>query len=282
MVAFLRKHRNFVLSLCYLLLALALAGYSVIYYPREVAIADMAEMQRIFSREAKPLREAAQILKQQQGQQTEVVGIRSLPAFLGHINRVAQDTNVIITELVPAQDREQRQTAELKFQLRIAENYLTFLRFAARLESLNLGINDLQVRPFDATKNPPVHAISFSITPRNDAEPTSSQRIDNMKDQVAAQDKRNPFQRFAYNPKSPKPNPWIDLTWVHRLTGIGRVGDKRMATIDSREYAAGDNLSGMTITSVESDRVMLNKTTENGRQIYVLGFRAPGAGKPKS
>ena len=135
-----------------------------------------------------------------------------------YINRIAQDTDVIIRELLPVQAKGVGAGNELKFKLSVTTDYLTFLRFAARLESLNVGINDLQVRPFDPTKTPALHAIAFSITPRDDGKPLESARIVRIREQVAAKNKRNPFQRFAYSTSEPTPTPWIDLTWIYRLS----------------------------------------------------------------
>ena len=63
------------------------------------------------------------------------------------------------------------------------------------------------------------------------------------------------------------------MTWIHRLSGIGRIGGERIATIDSRDYAVGDPLDNMSITEIRNDRVMLKKESADGEQIFVLGFR---------
>ncbi|MDG2284426.1 MAG: hypothetical protein P8N43_02705 [Alphaproteobacteria bacterium] len=171
--------------------------------------------------------------------------------------------------------------AELKFKLAIITDYLTLLRFAAQLESLNVGINDLQVRPYDPTKTPVEHAIEFSITPRDDAKPVKSTWVKSIKDKVTVKNKRNPFQRFAYNKSEPKPSPWIDLTWIYRLSGIGRIGEARIATIDSRDYAVGDTLKDMVVDEILSDRIKLKRESADGVQTYVLGFRKKGRARSK-
>lgn len=268
------QYRNVIGAMLFLALGVLVAAQAVYLGPRQVMKADLAELKQILEQENRVLAELkkAEDAKASPSGEDER-GIKSLPAFLKHINRISQDTNVIIRELVPSNAGGGVAGGALKFKLSIITDYLTFLRFAAELESLNVGINDLQVRPYDPTKTPVEHAIAFSITPRDDAKPLESARIVTIRDKVAAKNKRNPFQRFAYNKSEPKPSPWIDLTWIHRLSGIGRVGGERIATIDSRDYAVGDPLNDMTISEIRNDRVMLKKESKDGEQIYVLGFR---------
>ena len=273
-IDYYHQYRNVLGALLFLALGAIVAVQAFHLGPRQVMKADLARLKQILDLENRTLTE---LRKAEDAKATtsddEDRGIKSLPAFLKHINRISQDTNVIIRELVPSSANSATSGGALKFKLSITTDYLTFLRFAAQLESLNVGINDLQVRPYDLTKTPVEHAIAFSITPRDDAKPLESERIDTIQEKVSAKNKRNPFQRFAYNKSEPKPSPCIDLTWIHRLSGIGRIGGERIATIDSRDYAVGDPLNDMTITEIRNDRVMLKKESTDGEQIYVLGFR---------
>lgn len=271
---FYQQYRNVIGSLIYLAIACLVAFYALHAAPRGVMKEDLARLKQIFELENRAL---AALKKAEEDEKSpseaDDRGIKSLPAFLKHINRISQDTNVIIRELVPSAGSGARTGGALKFKLSIITDYLTFLRFAAQLESLNVGINDLQVRPYDPTKTPVEHAIAFSITPRDDGKPLESRRIGTIQEKVAAKNKRNPFQRFAYSRTAPTPSPWIDLTWIHRLSGIGRIGGERIATVNSRDYSVGDRLDDMTVAEIRNDRVMLKKESKDGEQIYVLGFR---------
>lgn len=271
---FYHQYRNVIGSLVYLAVGCLVAIYAIHIAPRGVMKADLEQLKQTLELENRTLAalKKAEEAKKSPSDANEQ-GIKSLPSFLKHINRISQDTKVIIRELVPSTTSRSGTRGALKFKLSITTDYLTFLRFAAQLESLNVGINDLQVRPYDPTKDPVEHAIAFSITPRDDAKPVPSQRITTIQEKVAAKNKRNPFQRFAYNKSEPKPSPWIDLTWIHRLSGIGRIGGERIATVDSRDYMVGDKLNDMFVTEIRNDRVMLGKESKDGEQIYVLGFR---------
>lgn len=273
-IDYYHQYRNVLGALLFLAFGIIVAVQALHLGPRQVMKADLAQLKQVLDRENRALAELKKAEDVEASTSSEEDrGIKSLPAFLKHINRISQDTNVIIRELVPSTTNSAASGGALKFKLSITTDYLTFLRFAGQLESLNVGINDLQVRPYDPTKTPVEHAITFSITPRDDAKPLESARIGTIREKVAAKNKRNPFQRFAYNKSEPKPSPWIDLTWIHRHSGIGRIGGERIATINSRDYAVGDPLDDMLINEIRNDRVMLKKESADGEQIYVLGFR---------
>ena len=268
LLVFYERHKGFVLSSIYLTTCLLLAGYSIMYSSRQTWIIHSQGAIREFSNEnsaiAKKLRDFE---KARTEKNTEVAGIRSLPEFLKRINNIARETKVIIQKLTPDPDKA------LRFNLQIIEDYYDFIKFSAKLESLNVTIHDIEIHPYDLGKQPPLHVISFSLTPRADAEPLSSVRISNLLSRVKQKNRRNPFQRFAYNAKDNLVRPEIDLTWVYKLSGIGRVGDKRYVTINSQDYNAGDEFNGMVIKKIESRRVYLEKVTPNGIEKYQLKFR---------
>ena len=268
LLVFYERHKGFVLSSIYLTACLLLAGYSVMYSSRQAWIIHSQEALQEFSKENSA---AATKLRDFEKARTEKnsgpAGIRSLPEFLKRINNIARETQVIIRKLTPDPDKT------LRFNLHIIEDYYDFIKFLAKLESLNVNIHDIEVHPYDLGKRPPLHVISFSLTPRADAEPLSSVRISNLLSRVRQKNRRNPFQRFAYNEKDKLVRPEIDLTWVYKLSGIGRVGDKRYVTINSQDYNAGDEFNGMVIKKIESRRVYLEKVTPNGIEKYQLKFR---------
>jgi hypothetical protein len=191
--------------------------------------------------------------------------INSIPAFLQNINTLANTTNVIIRKLAP-DDRN-----KLKFYLEMFSDYYTFVKFTSRLESLNVTIHDLEVRPYNDTKTPPIHLIKFTITPTDDAAPMSSRRLRVLASQVNQKNKRNPFQRYAA--RTGPARACIDQTWVFKLSGIGTINSKAVATISSVDYTVGDKIAGMTVQSIKADRVELRKKTENGTECHILKFR---------
>lgn len=265
---FFRKYRNFLLSVLYVAGALLVAGYAVMYSARSANIGRVAAAVKVYAAENKEfqdiLNKKKKALDQDGAGQT---AINYLPAFLERINNIANQTEVIIQKLNPDK------TSKYRFTLEIVDDYFKFIRFASMLESLNVSIHDIQVHPYDISKTPPLHAISFSLTPRADAVPLASARLDELKGKVEALNKRNPFQRFAYSKNQQKILHEIDLTWVNKLSGIGKVGDNRYATIDGKDYNVDDKVDGMKITVIEADRVYLIKETPNGIEKYQMKFR---------
>jgi len=268
MDAFIRKYQSFFLSLLLALLGSAAAVYSVVLSPLELMRTDLHLLTQQVSAEndllVKQKREA------EKKKEADDVNLNSLPEFLRHINEIANATKVIVRELTPSRE------GGIKFNIRIITDYRTFLDFISKLEAHNVVIHNLQVRPYDARKNPPVHAIEFSITPRRNAEPLATERIRLMMAAVAEPNQRNPFQRFAYN-KDQVVRQEVDLTWLFRLSGIGKVGNDRIATIDNRDYREGDKLEDMTISKIESDRVNLEKQQERNVDRFILKFRPAAA-----
>lgn len=277
MDAFIRENKSFLLSLVFLMAGLFALGYTVFYRPAQVAAADLSAMTGILNGENNALRAALVRAQQAATDPTqEAQAITSLPNFLRHINDIAKNTMVVIRELRPTASSTEA-GPDIAFRLSLTADYLTFLRFAAALESLNVVINDLQVRPYDSTKQPPEHAIAFTITPRANARPLTGDRLKAIKAAVEQPDKRNPFQRFVIESETLEVRREIELTHMHRLSGIGRIGADRTATIDDRTYREGDTFKNMTITEIQGDRVRLVQETPDGStRPYILKFRSSG------
>ena len=263
MDAFVRNNLSLVLSTVYLLVCCAAAAYATLYVPRTSAIADLKVANQLANAENIALRNW--LTSQKKADEKIEERINSIPAFLQNINTLANSTNVIIRKLAP-DDRN-----KLKFYLEMFSDYFTFVKFTSRLESLNVTIHDLEVRPYNDTRTPPVHLIKFTITPTDDAAPLSSERLRILANQVNQKDKRNPFQRYAARTGPAKA--CIDQTWVYKLSGIGTINNEAVATISSVDYKVGDRVADMTIRSIKAGRVELQKKTENGTECHILKFR---------
>jgi len=280
MDAFIRRHQSFFVSLLVLFAGMGVFVYTSVLDPLEVARQDMNVLQKMLRDENAKL--IATRPKAEEKSSAEESSLRSLPNFMRHINTIAAATKVIVRDLSPSRE------GGVKFNIKIIASYRVFLAFVSKLESLNVVINDLQFHPYQVLDQPgaaagketreSTHAIEFSITPRQDAEPIDNERLETMRTAVAQPNTRNPFQRFAYDPNF-KVRQEVDLTWIYKLTGIGRVGDARTATIlnmsgEPKDYHKGDRLDDMAVASVESDRVYLEKKAENGStDRFVIKFR---------
>jgi hypothetical protein len=266
--AFIRNNQQLVLSTLFLAVALLALGYSLGYTVLESSAANLQIAARHLKSETKLL--AKNVERNVEAKEEVAKAIDSIPAFLEHINMLAQADKVIIRELTPDQDDK------LKYRIEVWIDYPTFLRFTANLESLNVSISDMEIRPFLTSKTPPVHAITFNITPKNNAEPLQGERLQKLKQAVARQGKRNPFIRLVKVPGEEGPL-FIDLTWVHKLSLITRVDEKLMAVIDNNDYAIGDKFTSVegdiTVQEVSKRRVTFVRKTDKGKQQYLMKFR---------
>lgn len=263
---FVEKHKPLILSTLYMVSGLLLAGYTILYSRLDVYSLDLTQATAPLSARNRTV-EAERKTASEEKKTEKSVGVRYLPTFLIRINQIANANDVIIRKLSP--DREN----PFKFILEIITDYYTFVRFTAGLESLDIVLDNIQIHPYDAGKTPPLHAVSFSLIPRNDAQPLSGDRLKHLQESVARFDKRNPFQRFAYDPTR-KVQPVIDWTWIHKLGGIGLTVDGRpYATINRESHLVGDRLDGATITGITKDRVSLERLSETGKTRFVIGFR---------
>lgn len=263
MDAFIRNNVPLVLSSLYLLASLAFAGYALLYVPKQAGIADLRIAQQVVAKETVTLKKSLQAFKQEKKKVEN--RINSIPAFLRRINELANANQVIIRKLVPDE------FDKLKFNLEMFSDYYTFIRFASSLENLNVTIHDLEVRPYNNTKTPPIHFIKFAITPTDDAAPLSFERAIWLVKRVQQKDKRNPFQRFAA--RKGRVTACIDQTWVYRLSGIGVINSKAVATISNVDYKVGDRVADMMIKAIKSDRVELQRQTKEGNECHILKFR---------
>jgi|TARA_B100000315_G_scaffold233376_1_gene246448 hypothetical protein len=265
---FIAKYQQLILSCVWLIAGILFCGYSVIYQPMVVMSAEARQINRNMQIQTQELERYLKSVDAQGGAKLTGEG-EELVAFLKNINKLAEDNNVIIRKLVS--DEQQA----LVYNIEIIVDYYTFIRFATDLESLDVIIEELEVHPYNPGAQPPEHFIAFSITQRNNASPKQSSRIERLKTISRTESLRNPFQRFART--STTSGLKIDLTWVYKFTGMGRVGGEAYATIDSGDFKVGEELDGKVIAAILKDRVYMNDRSvipdrpESSQ--YVLKFR---------
>ncbi|MBF0394545.1 MAG: hypothetical protein HQL38_17860 [Alphaproteobacteria bacterium] len=265
MDAFVKKFKDVLLLAVFLMAGLLFAYWNIAVQGDEAAKTAASAVAEWLRKENVLLSEKLKDASDDKGE----AGIRSVPDFLMRINEVARTNGILLRSLKPEEGG-----GGLAHRIKFIANYYGFLGFSAGLEFLDVVINSIEIRPYDINSQPPTHVISFVITPRNDAQNLQDERLSKLNAAVQAQNKRNPFQRFAFNKVSKSVTREIDVTWLYRLTGISKVNGDMMATVDSKDVVIGTILDGMTVTKIERDRVTLTKDeSPNGLQIYVLKFR---------
>ena len=270
MDSFIRKHASLFLSTFFMIVCVGAAGYFGLYVPATANHADLHKATAYFNKENASLNKTKKFFltadkeTKKNANKNEQTGLRSIPEFLERINKLANDHKVIIRKLEP--DAE-----NIKFIIEMIADYFVVIEFLGSLEGLNVLVNDLEVRPYDDTKSPPVHVIKFSITPYNDAAPLSTTRIAGLAALTKQKNKRNPFQRFAARTG----RSCVDQTWLHTLSGIGIINNKKIATVDNFDYNVGDMVEtmGMKIVAIETNRVEFVKKASTGLECHILKFR---------
>lgn len=272
MELFFQEKRRLVLSTLWLLFGILASGYSILYSPMEVVSKQLPGIRQKLIQQNEAIKELR--TKQEEKVTKDDAGVSSMPTFLTRINLLAKENHVIINTLTPEGKKSPN------YKIDFYADYYTFLKFIARLESLNVSLDDMQIHPYatDTKKdNIPIHFISFTITPFKDAEQLPEEATKVILAKVQQKGMRNPFQRFAADPSKSKMEPFIDLTWVHTLGGFGTGPDGQpFAIINNFEYRKGGVLDGRTITEIDrqAGRVIMEKPSDQGTiQKFVLKSR---------
>jgi len=195
----------------------------------------------------------------------EEATLDTIPKLLTRINNTCKAPEVIIRTLIPDVNNP------FAFELRFISNYFDFLTVLSEFEKLNININKIDIKPYEIKKNNSKHIITLNIEAIDGGEKLSSGDIKFLEYELNKKRKRDPFQRFAKIGKNIKR--LVDLTWMYKLSGVGKINGKFTATIDHRIYYKGSVFNDMKITNIDSSGVNLEKTTKNGKVYYIMNFR---------
>lgn len=188
-----------------------------------------------------------------------------LPSFLIRINDTCKKSNVTIDSLVPYTDEQ------FHFKLEFTSTYFDFLRVLSEFEKLDIMINNINIKPnLNGDKSTEIE-VSLDILAIDGGEKLTASATNFLNKELSKKYKRNPFQQ--YTKLGSKTNRLINLTWVYKLSGIGRVNSNFVATINHSSYFVGDLFFGMKITSINRTSVLLERDGANGVMNYVLKFR---------
>lgn len=191
--------------------------------------------------------------------------LKNVPNFLERINDTCKAPSILIHSLKP-------DTANpFKFEITFVADYFKFLKALSEFEKLNISIDTIDIRPYKIDENNPQNFITLQITAINEGEKLSEDAVKFLDYEIAREDKRNPFQRFAK--LGVDIVKIIDLTWVYQLSGISRINGENVATIDHNQYAKGDSFEGMNINYIDSTGVQLSKKDDNGVTNFIIKFR---------
>jgi hypothetical protein len=206
-----------------------------------------------------------QVYAVEQTKENQEIKLDTIPALLVRINNTCIAPKVIIRTLVPNKDNP------FRFKLKFISTYFNFLTVLSEFEKLNIAINKIDIKPYEIKEKEARHIITLDISAIDGGHSLSKENIAFLTKELQKKEKRDPFQRFAKIGKTIKR--LVDLTWIHKLSGIGRIDGQYVATINHRVYYKNSKFNDMIITDITSKSVLLKKKTSNGIVNYILNFR---------
>lgn len=193
------------------------------------------------------------------------IQLNTIPKLLTRINNTCKAPGIIIRTLKPHSNNP------FSFELQFISNYFDFLQVLSEFEKLNININKIDIKPYEIDQNNAKHIITIDIEAIDGGEQLSLTEVSFLEKELNRKRKRDPFQRFAKVGKTIKRV--VDLTWMHKLSGIGKVNGKYVATIDHRIYYKNSKFKNMKVTDISAKSVYMTKNTKNGIVYYILNFR---------
>jgi hypothetical protein len=264
----LKEHLWDIISFILLLASLVFLFFNVYYNPLKEYnktiqhLSDKYKKDEIkFHQQIKKLEDDQKLLETQDVE----VELEIVPALLKRINDTCKAPEVIIRTLNPAKNNP------FRFELNFIADYFDFLEVLSEFEKLNITIHQINIRPYEIKDTKPKHIINLDIEAIDGGEKLSKEDIEFLSTELFKKNKRDPFQRFAKIGKKIKR--LVDLTWMYKLSGIGKIDGKFVATIDRRVYYEGSSFKDMKISKITGSKVLLHKNGTNGRVNYILKFR---------
>jgi hypothetical protein len=184
----------------------------------------------------------------------------TVPELLSRIQEIASEDGIAVRSITPSP------ASPDQFTIGIEGGFRDLMRLMARLETLQVGISSFDIAP--GLKDGVAATIDITRTPKPGAPDSFADYIDALAVYSAV---RNPFE---IGDPVPLPNAGADLgdiSWTYHLTSISLLGAERVATIDGKDYKAGDAFNGMTITAIGPSGVTLASPKQALPQ--VLHFR---------
>ena len=173
-------------------------------------------------------------------------GGATIPELLSVVQQAAGAHNVAVRSVAPNPVDPQKITLGLHGEFR------DMMAFLGRLETFQVTIDGFDFAPDEAG------GITGTVDIQHGAKPGAPSSFADYLDALVSYTAiRNPFE---IGDPVPLPNTSADLgdlTWTYHLTSISLFGAMRVATIDGKDYRAGDHLGDLTITDIGPSSVSL-------------------------
>jgi hypothetical protein len=170
----------------------------------------------------------------------------TIPELLTAVQQAAAAHDVSVRSVTPNPVDPQ------KISLGVHAEFRDMMAFLGRLETFQVAIGGFDFAPDEAGGVTGTVEIQHTGVPG--APSSFADYLDALVSYTAI---RNPFEIGDPVPLPNAGSDLGDLSWTYRLTSISQVGADRVATIDGRDYRAGDRLGDLTITDIGPSSVSL-------------------------
>jgi hypothetical protein len=190
----------------------------------------------------------------------------TVPELLGKIQEAATSHNVVVKSVAPNPADPQ------KIELGVGGDFRDMMAFMGRLETFQVAIDGFEFVPGEKGLN---GKVEIQHTGKPGAPASFADYLDALVSYSAV---RNPFEIGDPVPLPNSGSDLGDLSWTYQLTSISLYGAVRVATIDGKDYRAGDKMGDLTVTAIGPSSVSL--TAPGQKLVQKIHFRRnPGEGR---
>ncbi len=184
----------------------------------------------------------------------------TIPELLNVIQQAAGAHTVTVRSVAPNPVDPQ------KISLGLHGDFRDMMAFLGRLETFQVAINGFDLAPDESG------GISGTVDLLHTGKPGAPASFADYVDALASYTAvRNPFEIGDPVPLANAGSDLGDLTWSYHLTSISQFGAIRLATIDGKDYRAGDRLGDLTIAAIGPSSVDL--TAPHQALVQKIHFR---------
>jgi hypothetical protein len=190
----------------------------------------------------------------------------TIPELLSSLQEAATQNGVTIQSVAPDPSDPQ------KIRLGMQGDFRSTMLFLGRMETFQVAISGFDFAPNDSG------SLAGTIDIRHSGKPGAPTAFADYLDAILKYTAvRNPFEIGDPIPLPNAGSDLGDLSWTYHLSSITLYGAVRVATIDGKDYRAGEMFNGMQIMSIGPSSVSLK--APNQLLVQKLHFRQNPTGR---
>lgn len=190
----------------------------------------------------------------------------TIPELLASLQEAATKNGVAIQSVAPDPADPQ------KIRLGLQGDFRSTMLFLGRMETFQIAISGFDFAPDESG------SLSGTIDIQHSGKPGAPTAFADYLDAILKYTAvRNPFEIGDPIPLQNTGSDLGDLSWTYHLTSITLYGAERVATIDGKDFRAGEMFNGMQIKSIGPSSVSL--VAPNQPLVQKIHFRQNPTGR---